>query len=72
MGKHSDTCPTCSCPVVAHKTTLHFAGGPWNGRAYEADRVVGPVFAVGHEIGNHYWLDSKSDPPTYHWDGAEF
>lgn len=47
--------------------TVHFAGGPWDQRTTEVDRVVGPVFAVGHEVGNHYWLDSKSDPPTYHW-----
>lgn len=50
------------------KIEVHFRGGPWNGQTYEVERVVGPLFAVGHEIGNHYWLDSKSDPPTYFWD----
>lgn len=51
----------------ARKVEVHFVGGPWAGQTYKVDRVVGPVFGVGHEIGNHYWLDSKSDPPTYHW-----
>lgn len=50
------------------KVEVHFRGGPWAGQTYEVERVVGPVFAVGDEIGNHYWLDSKSDPPTYIWD----
>ncbi len=43
-------------------------GGPWAGMV-EMDRIVGPVFAAGHPIGNHYWLDTKSDPPAYHWYG---
>ncbi len=50
------------------KATVHFSGGPWAGQTYETERVIGPLFAVGHEIGNHYWLDTKSDPPTYYWD----
>lgn len=54
------------------KVVVHFDGGPWDGQTYEVERVVGPVFAVGHEVGNHYWLDTKSDPPTYHWDGTEW
>ena len=48
-------------------TTAHFAGGPWDGQQVEMEQVVGPVFGVGHDFGNHYWLDTKSDPPTYHW-----
>lgn len=51
------------------KVTVHFVGGPWHGQTYEVEMVVGPLFAVGHEVGNHYWLDSKSDPPTYQWAG---
>lgn len=55
------------------KTTVRFAGGPWDGQTTDIGRVVGPVFAVGHEIGNHYWLNSKSgNTPTYHWDGTEW
>lgn len=54
---------------MSEATTVHFRGGPWDGQTYEVERIVGPVFAVGHEIGNAYWLDSKSDPPTYHWNG---
>lgn len=49
-------------------TTVHFVGGPWDGLHVEEERVVGPVYGVGHEIGNRYWLDTKSDPPTYYWD----
>lgn len=52
------------------KTRVSFNGGPWDQETAEVGRVVGPVFAVGHQVGNHYWLNSKSDPPTYHWDGA--
>lgn len=48
--------------------TVHFKGGPWDGQTTNVERVVGPVFAVGHQIGNHYWLDTKSAPPTYFWD----
>ena len=56
-----------------HTTQVTFAGGPWNGQTYGVERVVGPVFAVGHVIGNHYWLDSKGrGTPTYHWDGTEW
>lgn len=51
-------------------TTVMLYGGPWAGTV-DIDHVVGPVFAVGHPIGNHYWLDVKSDPPAYHWDGHE-
>lgn len=62
-----------SPPASAHaKTTVHFVGGPWEGQTYETERIVGPLFAVGHNVGNHYWLDSKSDPATYVWDGTEF
>lgn len=50
-----------------HEVVVHFKGGPWDGQTHGVGRVVGPVFAVGHAIGNHYWLDTKSDPPTYHW-----
>ena len=50
-------------PVV-----VRFVGGPWDGQTVEVERVVGPVFAAGHEVGNHYWLDTKSDPPTYFWE----
>jgi hypothetical protein len=58
---------------LAPKITVHFQGGPWHGQTYEVEQVVGPVFGVGHEIGNHYWLDSKSgNTPTYHWDGTEW
>lgn len=62
-GAWADACG--AAPV--RKITVHFQGGPWNGTTYEVERVIGPLFAVGHEIGNHYWLDSKSDPPTYFW-----
>ena len=51
-----------------HEVT--FKGGPWDEQKWTVERVVGPVFAVCHAIGGHYWLDSKSDPPTYHWDGG--
>lgn len=51
-------------------TTVHFSGGPWAGRTFDTQNVTSPVFAVGHEVGNHYWLDSKSDPPTYFWQGT--
>lgn len=54
------------------KVVVRFAGGPWDGQTAQVDMAVAPVFAVGHEIGNHYWLDTKSgDEPTYHWDGHE-
>lgn len=52
-------------------TTVHLVGGPWDGQQIEVECVVGPVLAVGHKVGNHYWLDTKSDPPAYHWDGAQ-
>jgi len=52
-------------------TEVAFVGGPWDTQTIEVERVVGPVFGVGHHIGNHYWLDTKSgDPPKYHWDGT--
>lgn len=51
--------------------TVHFVGGPWDEKVVEVDRVVGPVFAAGHEIGNFYWLDAESDPPTYRWDRSQ-
>lgn len=47
--------------------TVYLRGGPWDGQTREVERVVGPLLSVGHEIGNHYWLDTKSDPPTYYW-----
>lgn len=54
--------------------TAHFAGGPWDGKTVDVARIVAPVFGPGHEIGNHYWLDTKgaSGAPTYHWDGTEW
>jgi hypothetical protein len=52
--------------------TVHFTGGPWDGKTYDAERIVAPVFAAGHLIGNHYYLDTKSEPPTYFWDGTEW
>lgn len=54
------------------RVAVHFAGGPWNGKTTDVEYVVAPVFAPGHEVGNHYWLDTKSDPPAYHWDGTEW
>jgi hypothetical protein len=48
--------------------TVYFSGGPWDGQQAQVERVIGPVFVLGHEIGNHYWLDVNSDPPTYFWD----
>lgn len=53
--------------VPARSVTVHFRGGPWDGERVQVERVVGPVFNVGVEPGNRYWLDTKSDPPTYHW-----
>ena len=56
-----------------HKTEVAFSGGPWNRQTFKVDQVVAPVFAVGHEIGNHYWLDTKgSGTPTYYWDDTEW
>ena len=52
--------------------TIHFQGGPWGGQTAQVERIVAPVFAVGHIVGNHYYLDTKSDPPTYFWDGTEY
>jgi len=50
-----------------------FKGGPWDGQFYEVEHIMGPVFAVGHLVGNHYWFDSNSgNKPTYHWDGTEW
>lgn len=49
------------------KITVHFEGGPWHGQTYEAATVTAPVFAVGSATGRDYWLDTKSDPPTYRW-----
>jgi hypothetical protein len=57
-------------PPEPSTTTVHFVGGPWDGNTYEAERVVGPVFAVGDLVGSHYWLDTNSNPPAYHWDGT--
>lgn len=50
--------------------TVRFSGGPWGGTTREVEKVVGPVFAPGDEVGNHYWLDTKMDPPTYFWNVA--
>lgn len=57
---------------LEHRTTVHFTGGPWAGQTYDTKQVTAPVFAVGDPAGNHYWLDTKSDPPMYHWDGEPF
>lgn len=51
--------------------TVWFVGGPWDAKTTDVPRVVGPMYAVGDIIGKHYWLDVKSDPPTYHWDNSE-
>jgi hypothetical protein len=63
-----------SAPSVAERTTVHFAGGPWDGKTTDMDHLVAPVFGPGHAVGNHYWLDTKSSSgvPTYHWDGCEW
>lgn len=47
--------------------TVHFEGGPWHGKTAAIDTVTAPVYAVGHDTGKHYWLDTNSNPPTYHW-----
>lgn len=52
---------------VERTITVHFDGGPWAGRTALMRTVTAPVFAVGDAEGKHYWLDSASDPPTYHW-----
>lgn len=49
------------------KITVHFEGGPWHGRSATVRTVTAPVFSVGNTIGRDYWLDTKSDPPTYRW-----
>lgn len=54
-------------PTEPRVVTVHFSGGPWNGQTIEVERVISPVFLPGNEVGNHYWLDIKSDPPTYFW-----
>lgn len=60
-------------PPKPMPVTVHFSGGPWHGKTTDVERVVGPVFGPGHEVGNHYWLDTKgTGQPTYHWDGAEW
>ena len=48
-------------------TTVRFVGGPWNAKTAEVDAVTGPVFSAGDRIGCNYWLEGKSDPPTYRW-----
>lgn len=53
------------------QVTVHFSGGPWDGKQADVRIATAPVFAVGHEVGNHYWLDTESDPPTYFWDGPQ-
>lgn len=57
-------------PKPESGVTVHFAGGPWDKQTTTLDRVVGPVLGPGHEVGSHYWLDTKGNPPTYHWDGT--
>lgn len=57
--------------VPSSAVVMVFKGGPWDGQSH-AGRVTAPVFAVGDSIGNHYWLDTKSDPPTYIWDGTSW
>jgi hypothetical protein len=57
---------------AASRATVRFIGGPWDDKTADMNHVTAPVFAPGHEVGNHYWLDTKSDPPTYHWDGTEW
>lgn len=60
-----------STAVQASRVTVHFSGGPWDGKTTDIERVVAPVFGPGHEVGNHYWLDTTgTGPPTYHWDGT--
>lgn len=50
------------------KITIRFSGGPWDGQEHAIDKVTSPVFAVGHEIGNWYYLDQNSpDVPVYFW-----
>jgi hypothetical protein len=44
-----------------------FHGGPWAGAHVAVRTITAPVFASGSEVGRHYWLDARSDPPTYHW-----
>ena len=53
---------------ASERFSVTFDGGPWDGTTVAVDRVTGPVFAPGDEVGNHYWLDRKSDPPTYVWE----
>lgn len=67
-GFHGQVVEVEESDETEQATVVVFAGGPWDGQSHTVPRVIGPVFAVGDEIGNHYWLDSKSDPPTYHWD----
>ena len=58
--------------MANHGFTVTFVGGPWDEKTTRVDHIVAPVFGPGHEIGNHYWLDTESDPPTYHWDGVDW
>jgi hypothetical protein len=48
-------------------TTVHFEGGPWHDTAAPIDVVTAPVYSAGDEVGRNYWLDTTSNPPTYHW-----
>lgn len=57
--------------ALAGTTRITFYGGPWDGEHSDVFMVTGPVFSVGHAIGSHYWLNTKSDPPRYHWDGEK-
>jgi hypothetical protein len=78
---HEWHCATCDAgpwdgkplpePRVKSKVEVGFIGGPWDSQTTEIDHVVAPVFAAGHQIGSHYWLDTKSaGTPMYHWDGT--
>lgn len=42
---------------------VSFVGGPWNGETRDIERVITLLPATGGE----YWLDVKSDPPSYFW-----
>jgi len=53
------------------QTTAHFEGGPWHGRALPMKTVTAPVFSARHSVARNYWLDIKSDPPTYRWQPAD-
>lgn len=68
------TLPMVPRREVSPKSTVRFSGGPWDGKTTDVASVVGPVFAVGDQVGNHYWLDTKgrTGEVTYYWDGTEW